>query len=280
MVAEYRALRASILRLWEKKGNDPRGVTRFNEAIDESLTVAVHQFTETTEHYRDQSLGILGHDLRNPLAAMITGASLLINAEELSDRSVRIAARMLNSANRMTRMIDDLLDLTRTRFGEPIPIKPAPLNLEPVCLQVIAELEALRPAGGVSFTPKGDLRVVWDGDRISQVLSNLVKNAIQHGGANEPISLVADGSGDEIVLEVHNGGPSIPKKALPTLFEPMTRHTEDAKNTGLGLGLYIASQVVLAHCGKLEVASTDAAGTTFTARLPRHASAPKKARAA
>ena len=112
MVAEYRALRASVLRLWEKKGADPAGVTRFNEAIDEALTEAVESFVGTTEHYRDQSLGILGHDLRNPLSAIVTGSTMLIGSEELSDKSVRIAARMLNSANRMGRMIADLLDLT------------------------------------------------------------------------------------------------------------------------------------------------------------------------
>ena len=158
MVAEYRALRASVLRLWENKGVDPGGVTRFNEAIDEALTEAVDRFTETTEHYRDQSLGILGHDLRNPLSAIIMGATLLINAEELSDRSVSVAARMLNSANRMNRMIGDLLDLTRTRFGDLIPVVPTPIDLDPLCRQVVAELEGLRPAGDLTFKGDGDLR--------------------------------------------------------------------------------------------------------------------------
>jgi signal transduction histidine kinase len=129
MVSEYRALRASVLRLWEKTGSDPGGVTRFNEAIDEALTEAVNRFTETTEHYRDQTLGILGHDLRNPLSAIITGSTLLVHSENLDDRSLGIAARMLNSANRMDRMIGDLLDLTRTRFGDLIPVVPARIDL-------------------------------------------------------------------------------------------------------------------------------------------------------
>jgi signal transduction histidine kinase len=272
LVAEYRALRASVLRLWENKGRDPGGVTRFNEAIDEALTEAVHRFTTTTEHFRDQSLGILGHDLRNPLSAIIAGSTLLIGSEELGDRSVRIAARMLNSANRMSRMIDDLLDLTRTRFGDAIPVVRTPLDLDPLCRQVTAELEGLRPAGGVRFTPAGDLHGDWDGDRIAQVLSNLLRNAIQHGSPDAPITLAATGRDDEVVLEVHNGGPPIPAEALATLFDPMVRHVADATaNTGLGLGLYIASQVVLAHGGTLGVTSTDADGTRFTVRLPRHA---------
>jgi signal transduction histidine kinase len=271
MVAEYRALRASVLRLWEKKGTDPGGVTRFNEAIDEALTEAVARFTVTAEHYRDQSLGILGHDLRNPLSAIVTGATLLISSPELSDRSVSVAARMLNSANRINRMIADLLDLTRTRFGESIPVLPAPIDLDPLCRQVVAELEGLRTGGGgIRFIPKGDLRGEWDSDRIAQVLSNLLRNAIQHGGKTEPISLAAEDRGDEILLEVHNGGPSIPASVLTTIFEPMVRHATDKTNTGLGLGLYIASQVVLAHGGTLDVTSTNADGTTFVIKLPRH----------
>jgi signal transduction histidine kinase len=271
MVAEYRALRASVLRLWEKKReDDPGGVTRFNEAIDEALTEAVHRFMETTEHYRDQTLGILGHDLRNPLSAIITGAAFLLDLETLDDRTVGIASRMLSSANRMSRMIADLLDLTRTRFGDLIPVVPVPVDLEPLCRQVVAELEGLRPSGTLRFVGRGDLRGEWDSDRIAQVLSNLVRNAIQHGAANEPIEVRATGSGADVVVDVHNGGSCIPENALATIFEPMVRHTGgDHTKTGVGLGLYIASQIVLAHGGKLDVTSTEAGGTTFTIHLPR-----------
>lgn len=270
LVAEYRALRASVLRLWEKKGTDPAGVTRFNEAIDEALAVAVEQFSKTTEHYRDQSLGILGHDLRNPLAAIINGASLLIDAPSLDDRSVSIAARMLSSGKRMERMINDLLDLTRTRFGDVIPVTPAPIDLEPLCRQVVAELEGLREGIVLRFTAKGDLRGEWDGDRIAQVLSNLLRNAIQHGDPTVPIDVTATAVGEAVHVEVHNAGPPIPRRALGTMFEPMIRHaSDDQRNSGLGLGLYIASQIINAHGGKLEVTSTERAGTTFRIELPR-----------
>lgn len=202
---------------------------------------------------------------------------MLMSSEELDDRSVRIAARMLNSANRMNRMIGDLLDLTRTRFGDAIPVLRASMDLDPLCRQVIAELEGLRPTGALLFKGEGDLRGDWDGDRIAQVLSNLVRNAIQHGGNNDPISLVAKDNGDEVLLAVQNGGPSIPPGALTTIFEPMVRHVgDDHANTGLGLGLYIASQVVLAHGGTIDATSTDAGGTTFTVHLPRRASANRR----
>jgi signal transduction histidine kinase len=270
MVAEYRALRGSVLRLWEEKGVDAGGVTRFNESIDEALTEAVKSFMETTESYRHHSLGILGHDLRNPLSGIVMGANILINSEDLSDKSVRIAARMLSSAKRMDRMIADLLDLTRTRFGELLPILPTPIDLSPLCHQVVAELEGLRPSGGLTFAEEGDLRGVWDSDRIAQVLSNLVRNAIEYGATTDPISVIARADDGDVLVEVHNSGPCIPQGVMGRLFEPMVRHAADQhKSKGLGLGLYIASQIVMAHGGRLDVTSTDAEGTTFAVHLPR-----------
>lgn len=280
LVAEYRALRASVLRLWEAKGTDGPGVTRFNESIDEALTEAVDSFMKTTERYRDQSLGILGHDLRNPLSAIIMGSTLLVGREGLDDMSVRVAARMLNSANRMNRMIADLLDLTRTRFGDRIPINRLPMDLEPLCRQVVAELEGVVPAGTLRFSPQGNLHGEWDHDRIAQVLSNLVRNAIQHGSPSDPILLVARDDGDTVALTVHNGGAPISQRAMQTIFEPMVRHVTDEKaNTGFGLGLYIASQIVLAHGGTLDAVSTEDRGTTFTATLPRRMPRAERTRA-
>lgn len=270
IVAEYRALRATVLRLWEKLGVDPPGVTRFNESIDEALSEGVDKFTATTQHFRDQSLGILGHDLRNPLSAIITGATLLTMSDSLDDKSVRIAARMLNSANRMGRMIGDLLDLTRTRFGDRIPVVRRPLDLEPLFRQVIAELEGHCLPGTIVFTPIGDLRGEWDGDRIAQVVSNLLANAIQHCAPGQPITIVAKDEGAAVLVTVHNGGPPISPEAQSTLFEPRVQHHDGGPaSSGLGLGLYIVAQIVLAHDGHVDVSSDPNTGTKVSIRLPR-----------
>ncbi len=271
MVAEYRALRASVLRWWEKDGSDPEGITRFNEAIDEALTKAVESFMTTSEQYRDQSLGILGHDLRNPLASIIVGAESLLVTEPTHSAAARVARRMLTTAHGMNRMIGDLLDLTRTRFGDTIPVVRTPLDLGPICRQVISELEGTCGDGQLTFTAMGDLRGDWDGDRIAQVLANLVRNAIQHGDPNEKISIVGEEKGKDVVVRVHNRGAPIPRTAMASIFEPMVRNVDAQTKTGFGLGLYIAEQIVLAHGGTLVATSTEEAGTTFTARLPRHA---------
>jgi signal transduction histidine kinase len=275
VVAEYRALRASILKLWAADAPhalDPDEVTRFNEAIDETLSESTRRYMETLDRHRDQFLGILGHDLRNPLGSIIMGASVLAATDRLDDRSARIASRILHSARRMDRLVGDLLDLTRTRLGAGLPITRGPVDLARVCRQVIAELRGAHPDAQVRFEAIGDLQGRWDADRLAQVVSNVVGNAIQHGQLGRPVTVVARGEPKDAVLEVHNEGPPIPHGALAMIFEPMSRagaSAEDARSRSLGLGLYVAQQVVLAHTGKIDVSSSKSEGTTFTVRLPR-----------
>jgi signal transduction histidine kinase len=276
LVAEYRALRASVLRLWEKEGGgDLHGITRFNESIDEALVEATNQYSQSVDRYREQFLAMLGHDLRNPLSAIIMGASLMTKSETLDDRQSRVANHIRNSADRMTRLVDDLLDLTRTNLGSGIPIVRSPIDLLPVCQQVVAEVEGGSPGHPVQFRASGDLHGEWDSDRLAQVLSNLLGNAVQHGEPDSPVRLLARADGDDVVLEVHNQGKPIPPEAMATIFEPMVRYpsAESHQSSSLGLGLYIAHEVVIAHGGELKVTSTARDGTVFEARLPRVAKA-------
>ena len=268
VLAEFRALRASVLRLYELGGEaDLAGVRRFNEAIDEALTESVTRYSAQTDLYRDQFVGILSHDLRSPLGAITAGAALLAHAAEDDLRRSRVAARILNSAQRMERMIADLLDLTRTRLGGAIPLKAVPTDLQSVCEEVVLEVQASHPDAVVHFESRGDVTGTWDSDRLTQVVSNLVVNAIEHGGKT-PATLVASGAGQRVRLTVHNDGDRIPPHAQATIFEPLARGTsEGAQN--LGLGLFIARAIVVAHGGEIRVASTEQSGTTFEVMLPR-----------
>lgn len=273
VVAEYRALRASVFRLWKRRV-DPDGVLRFNEAIDEALAEAVDRFTEVTNHYRDQLIGIVSHDLRNPLAGILMGAGALVRREELDDRGARIAGRIQNSAKRMDRIVEDLIDLTRARLGSAIPIVRRPTDVGPICEMVISELEGSHPEAVVHYGATGSLRGEWDSDRLAQVLSNLVGNALQHGDTDQPIRVTAKGDRAGVVVAVHNAGPPIPENGQRDIFDPMVRCRHDAATgkIGLGLGLYIAKELVTAHGGTIELKSSDADGTTFTVRLPHHPS--------
>jgi signal transduction histidine kinase len=273
LVSEYRALRASVLRLWaETQGDKQSELTRFNEAIDETLAESTARYSETVNNTREQFLAILGHDLRNPLNAIIMGATFLTKSESLDDKHARVATRIFNSAERMNRMVGDLLDLTRTRLGAGIPVAPKPMDLAPVCEQVISELEAVHPDCEVRFKADGDLHGDWDSDRLTQVLSNLVANALQYGCEDGSVDVSAQGHGEEVLLRVKNNGSVIPENQLRHIFDPMVRHATqngDKNLTGMGLGLYIAQEVVMAHGGTISVASTESEGTTFTIRLPR-----------
>lgn len=268
VLAEFRALRASVLRLYELSGEaDLAGVRRFNEAIDEALTESMTRYSAQTDLYRDQFVGILSHDLRNPLAAITAGAALLAHAAEDDQRQARVASRILNSAQRMERMIADLLDLTRTRLGGVIPLRAVHTDLRHVCEEVVLEVQASYPHAVVRCESRGDVTGTWDADRLAQVVSNLVANAIEHGGKT-PVTVVASEAGERVRLMVHNDGDPIPPHAQAKIFEPLTRGTSDGTHH-LGLGLFIARAIVAAHGGEIHLSSTTESGTTFELTLPR-----------
>ncbi len=275
LVSEYRALRASVLRLWEEAQGDKQGeVTRFNEAIDETLSTSTARYSETVDNTREQFLGILSHDLRNPIGAVTMGAALLVDSDD--PNTVDIATRILDSGERMNRMVSDLLDLTRTNLGSGIPVTRKPTELASVCRQVIAELQLIHSDCPLRFEAIGDLRGEWDSDRLAQVVSNLIANALQYCAPKSPVTVLAEQRGDEVTLQVHNDGLPIPERILPTIFRPMVRHQpggqeHDHNKSGLGLGLFIASEIVTAHEGTIKVTSTQSGGTTFVVSLPRGA---------
>lgn len=184
----------------------------------------------------------------------------------------RESPRILNSAQRMECMIADLLDLTRTRLGGVIPLNAVPVDLQSVCEEVVLEVKASYPDAVVRVESRGDVTGTWDADRLAQVVSNLVVNAIQHGG-NTPVTVVASDADEHVRLTVHNYGDPIPPTAQASIFEPLTRGTSGGAHN-IGLGLFIARTVVLAHGGDIHLRSTAESGTTFEIILPRERQMP------
>jgi PAS domain S-box-containing protein len=228
---------------------------------------------ERTVHDNELFAGVLAHDLRNPLGAIMTAAQLLLmRPEGTGERTAKPLARIMSSGQRMTRMIDQLLDFTRARVGGGIAIQPRDSNLADLCNQAVSELELIYPDRNIECSFVGDLGGRWDPDRVLQIVSNLVANAGQHGTAMAGVHISVEGvHPDTVVLEVHNDGAIAPA-LLPNLFDPFrgTQHRRE-QSRGLGLGLYIVKELARAHGGTVEVVSSAAEGTTFTVRLPRHA---------
>jgi signal transduction histidine kinase len=280
MVAEFRVLRASVLRLWTAHGGAPspatlEEVTRFNEAIDQAVAESITRYTEDLDRARDRFLAILGHDLVNPLGAIMASSRFIIDAGELREPTLTLVTRIDSSAARMNRLVGDLLDYTRTRFGDGIPIVRGETDARKLIYDVVSEARAAHPDRLIETELSGDLSGRWDHERLAQMLSNLIGNAVHHGAADSPIRVWANGTTEEIEIAIHNDGEIIEKTEVRALFDaikaPSLGRARDGRH--LGLGLYIVDKIVRAHHGTIEVDSAHQRGTTFTVRLPRRSSA-------
>jgi len=278
VVAEYRALRASVLRQWHQTLPEvapaAQEMIRFNEAIDHMLAESVRQYAQRTERIRDLFAGVLAHDLRSPLGAILNSAEVVLHDDGLSSSSVRAVAIAQRGAVRMKQMIDDLLVFTRTRLGDTLPVDFTPQNIGRICNDAADEVRASYPDACIDVHLTGELAGKWDGARIGQLLVNLLVNAVQHGSGN--ISVDAIGHGEQLTLVVSNEGSPIPAAAMPTLFDPLTRASGTRRRSGpsssMGLGLYICRCIAGAHNGTIQAESTEGR-TSFTVKLPRFPSA-------
>jgi PAS domain S-box-containing protein len=218
--------------------------------------------------FGEKLIGIVSHDLRNPLNAIHLSTTQLLHSEQLPPREQRAAARIAKASERMKRMIEELLDFTRGRLGGGIPIHRKPGDLRAVVRQGVEELEAAWPDRQVLLQVEpGRYEGEWDAGRLVQVVSNLGGNALQYSPPGSPVTFRLKDEAGAVLLEVHNPGPPIPAEALPHLFDPFRRVASEGG--GLGLGLYIVEQVVKGHAGRLSVTSTAQEGTTFRVSMPR-----------
>lgn len=279
VVSEYRALRASVLRLWRESHpqldiNVIDDVTRFNESIDQSLAAAVGSYTNRIDQSRRMFLAILGHDLRNPLNCISMAAQLVSRTVTENPNAAKALSIIETNTDTLTRLISDLIDFASTGMGSAMPLTLGLVDLEKLCCNVFEEFCFAHPQRTLRFHPDGDLIGNWDAARLRQVVSNLMGNALQHGSTEGPVKLSVTSDRSTVVLSVHNEGPPIPPEMLAAVFDPLMRHamlesTVQRVKGSIGLGLYIVREIVVAHGGTVEVVSTAQTGTTFTVRLPR-----------
>lgn len=280
MVSEYRALRASVINLWDASlkdvsRKDIHEQTRFNESIDQILIESIQDYSAKLDMSRNLFLGILSHDLRNPLGAVLMSAQLTTSIGQLSERQAMLQAQIIDSAGRASEIVTHLLDITKARLGSGLPICPEPMDMGFVSNLLVDEMRALHPAQTFEYHASGELDGAWDKARMGQVFSNLIGNAVQYGFKGAPVAVTVRGTDKDVTISVHNDGVPIDPAALPGIFDALTRAESATEGelvvTGvnLGLGLYIAKEIIVAHGGQIHVTSSEKDGTTFTANLPR-----------
>lgn len=281
MVSEYRALRASVIRLWTQSEagltrEDVEDLTRFNEAIDQALAESVVRYTKDLDNSKEMFLAILGHDLRTPIGAVMMSSEFMLDTGELAEPHLELATRISRAAKRMNHMVGALLDFTRSRLGGGIPIVREKMDMAQTVREVSEEIAAAYPDRTLQIGASSDVDGEWDCPRISQVLTNLMANAMEHGSAGTDVTVGVQGDEHEVDITIHNRGPAIPAAQMLGLFNPM-KNSEGTETAGLGasgnlgLGLYIAERIVNAHRGRITVKSSEKDGTTFTVHLPRSA---------
>jgi len=281
LAAEYRALRASVVKLWRSHLSREHHesldeLARFNESVDQALAESIASYADEVGRSRDTFLAILGHDLRSPLNAVSLSGHYLSRVGLLDGKQQgQAVAHIQRAAAKMDAMIRDLLEYTRTRLGRGIPVAREPCSIGSICEAAVEEMKAGHPDRQFRLELSGELGGSFDAARLQQAFGNLLNNAVQHGARDSAVSLEAHGAPGAVTVAVKNEGPPIPAEALQVIFNPLVqlpapaRLPDAGRSTSLGLGLFIARSIVLAHAGTLEVESSARAGTVFTARLPR-----------
>lgn len=274
--SEFRALRSSVLRLWLPRasldGDTIDSIIRFNEAIDQALAESIVTFSRQSDITRDTFVGILGHDLRGPLATMTMSAGLLGDSNLTPERTAKLASAMKRATQQMTAMINDLLGVTSAKLGGGIPVLREPGDLRNVVEGALQDAQAMHQNATYALKVTGDVSGTFDAVRLHQLLVNLLGNAAQHGVPDEPVRVLLSGEDAALHVSVTNKGAEIPGDQRERLFAPMVqRRGRDSGGsaTSLGLGLYVAREIAHGHGGSITV-STAPGENTFTVTLPRH----------
>src|SRR5579859_1147028 len=260
-----RALNTVAVPLRRPDGSLRGAVSTFR---DETERVRREHEVEQSAHFRERFIGILGHDLRSPLTAILASAGLVLRQRDLADPVLAAAARITSSAERMGRMISDLLDFTQARLGGGLAVVRKPCDLGDVVRNCVDEALAATPGRAIEVSTEGDTSGSFDPDRAAQLLSNLLMNAFAYGPPNDLIRVRVRGLDRAVEIAVENGGPEIPEAEREALFDPFRRGRASGLTRGLGLGLFIVQQIARAHGGDVAVESATGR-TVFCATLQR-----------
>ncbi len=289
LVAEFRAMRAGVLRLWSQA--DAAGlpkpaaeeIARFNEALDQALAESVERYAADAAESRELFLAVLGHDVRSPLSTIRLSTDVLVRPTLPDRMRIEVAMRVRRSLETIGRLTTDLLEYAGSRLGRGMPVQLTKADLRPVCEEAVDAARSSHPEREFMWQQEGDLTVACDVARIQQLLANLLNNAVQHGDRGQPVRLQADETGDAVVLTVTNFGTPIPASAFETIFEPLVQlprsdalghdpspgERYERHSSSLGLGLFVVREIVRGHQGTIRVASSAEAGTVFTVELPK-----------
>jgi signal transduction histidine kinase len=275
LAAEYRALRSSVVRLWAADdklgGAEIEDMIRFNEAIDQALAESIAVFSQRVGEARDLTLGMFGHDLRNPLVAICMSANVL-KRQSLPAEALKVIGVIASACRQMSGLLEDLVDFNRVRLGLGLQIERVELDLRQLCEEEINLIRAAYPDRRIELLASPACIGQFDGKRLQQLLGNLLVNALTHGAVESPVQIKLHVAAEHVALEVSNTGPTIQADDLQRIFEPLKKLGDPGSGrdpTGsLGLGLYISQQIVVAHGGNIAVVSQGGA-TVFSVSLPR-----------
>ncbi|MFT3774646.1 MAG: sensor histidine kinase [Minicystis sp.] len=277
---ELSHFRAALVQLCTDEGTPLDGdvAELVHAVVDQNMITGAIEMEQAAleEHsrqstFRERFIGILGHDLRSPLTTITTAVATLQKRDDATEGQQKLLRRVASSADRMGRLIRDLLDVTRIRLGTGIPISPRPIELRALFQGAVEEHEITCGDRTIVLDASEPVRGVWDADRLEQVIGNLLGNALGYSAPGTQVSIALRREANEAVFEVHNHGPAIPAEALPRLFDLFYQGPQDGRMTrpvSVGLGLFITKQIVDAHGGSITVRSTSEDGTTFCVRLP------------
>ncbi|MGD0773108.1 MAG: sensor histidine kinase [Candidatus Solibacter sp.] len=281
MISEFRALRASVIKLWRAEWANTETVDilpdllRFNEAIDQVMIESLARFIDKVNHSASLLVGTLVHDCHGPLVAVYNSAQALVMRGKLDGEQVKLVSQIETSTSRISRLVSNLIDAVRIRLDKGMPIAPAPMDMGTAVREAVKQIQAAHPGREILIETSGNLEGEWDRARVGQVLSNLIGNALLHGSTTSAIAVAAKGAGREVILCVHNEG-AIPPDVVATVFDPLPRGEDEnriqSEKARLDLGLFVTNAIVTAHGGKIAVTSSEEEGTAFTAHLPRKSS--------